>query len=79
MNKRRGPGESFRRAPSPGEGRSAHDLEPDVEGHGIGDILTRPIDGVTGQPSTGHDGYVNLPRTGGENVPDLGPEQKRRD
>jgi hypothetical protein len=50
------------------------DTDSDVEGHGIGDILSRPIDGVTGQPGTGHDGLVHLPRTGGENTPDSGPE-----
>jgi hypothetical protein len=52
-------------------------MDSDVEGHGIGDILSRPIDGVTGQPGTGHDGIVNLPRTGGENIPDTAPEGDR--
>jgi hypothetical protein len=53
------------------------DMDQDVEGHGIGDILIRPIDGLTGQPKPGHDGLVRLPRTGGENIPDAGPEGLR--
>ena len=81
MKKKRGPGEAFLRHPGPGEGLLRHPGpgegqspdEPDVEGHGLGDILTRPIDGVTGQPTAGHDGIVHLPRTGGEDIPDLGP------
>lgn len=68
MMKKPGPGEAFSRNPGPGE-----QLEPDVEGHGLGDILTRPIDGITGQPTAGHDGIVHLPRTGGEDIPDMGP------
>jgi len=73
--KKRGPGESFIRHPGPGEQR--HDpIETDVEGHSLGDILTRPIDGVTGQPMPGHDGAVRLPRTGGENIPEMGPEKR---
>jgi hypothetical protein len=74
--KKRGPGEGLIRHPGPGEGRapSGDRLENDVEGHGLGDILTRPIDGVTGQPTAGHDGAVHLPRTGGEDIPDMGPE-----
>ena len=67
--KKQGPGESLTRHPRPGEGN-----EPDVEGHGLSDILTRPIDGVTGQPTAGHDGAVHLPRTGGEDIPDMAPE-----
>ena len=74
MNKKRGPGEAFNRHPGPGEQMTPTDMDSDVEGHGIGDILSRPIDGVTGQPGTGHDGVVQLPRTGGENIPDTGPE-----
>jgi hypothetical protein len=78
MNKRRGPGEGFARRPGPGEGMTPTDTDHDVEGHSIGDILTRPIDGATGQPKTGHDGLVHLPRTGGEGVPDIGPEGHRK-
>ena len=71
--KKRGPGESFVRHPGPGEQSKPIDGQ-DVEGHGLGEILTRPIDGVTGQPKPGHDGVVHLPRTGGEAVPDdMGP------
>ncbi|HEX5591548.1 MAG TPA: hypothetical protein VFX65_14745 [Candidatus Limnocylindrales bacterium] len=73
MMKKRGPGEGLTRHPGPGEGRKAGGggpLEVDVEGHALGDILTRPIDNVTGQPKTGHDGIVNMPRTGGEALPD---------
>ena len=65
MNKKRGPGEAFLKNPRPGEQR---DGDQDVEGHGLGDVLTRPLDGITGQPTPGHDGIVNLPRTGGELV-----------
>jgi len=79
MNKRRGPGESILRHPGPGEGISPDGAdEADVEGHGIGDVLTRPIDGLVGQPTAGHDGLVHLPRTGGEDIPDFGPEGKQR-
>lgn len=77
MNKRRGPGEGFNRHPGPGEQMSPTDTDTDVEGHSIGDILSRPIDGMTGQPRPGHDGLVHLPRTGGENNPDAGPEGPR--
>jgi hypothetical protein len=69
--KKRGPGEGLIRHPGPGEG-----IEPDVEGHGLGEILTRPIDGATGQPMPGHDGAVHLPRTGGEDIPDMGPDER---
>ncbi len=73
MVKKRGPGEAFGRNPGPGE-----QAEADVEGHGLGDILTRPIDGMTGQPKTGHDGIVYSPRTGGEDIPDMeGPTRLR--
>ncbi len=74
MTKRRGPGESLRRNPGPRE-----QVEPDVEGHGLADILTRPIDAATGQPTAGRDGIVHLPRTGGEDIPDptTGPEGRR--
>jgi hypothetical protein len=78
MNKKRGPGEALNRHPGPGEQMTPTDTDSDVEGHGIGDILSRPIDGVTGQPGTGHDGLVRLPRTGGENIPDSGPEGHRK-
>ena len=72
--KKHGPGEQLIRHPGPGEGRATgDDHDKDVEGHGLGDILTRPIDGVTGQPTAGHDGAVHLPRTGGEDIPDMGP------
>ena len=76
--KKVGPGESFVRHPGPGEQSKPTDGgEPDVEGHGLGDILTRPLDGVTGQPKPGHDGVVHLPRTGGEAVPDdMGPRER---
>lgn len=74
MNRQRGPGEGLNRHPGPGEQMTPTDTDQDVEGHGIGDILTRPIDGLTGQPKPGHDGLVHLPRTGGENAPDAGPE-----
>jgi hypothetical protein len=70
MNKKRGPGEGFNRHPGPGEQMTPTDTDHDVEGHAIGDILSRPIDGLTGQPKSGHDGLVQLPRTGGENIPD---------
>ena len=71
--KKRGPREGLIRHPGPGEGIG--DAGQDVEGHGIND-LTRPIDGVTGQPTAGHDGAVHLPRTGGEDIPDLGPDSR---
>ena len=65
-----GPGESFRKL-GPGEqrvpnGDPSGPTDMDTEGHGITDIITRPVDEVTGQPRTGHDGLVNHPRTGGE-------------
>jgi hypothetical protein len=71
--KKRGPIEGLIRHPRPGEGRATTDN--DVEGHGLND-LTRPLDGVTGQPTAGHDGAVHLPRTGGEDIPDLGPDSR---
>lgn len=78
MMKKRGPGEGFSKRLGPGEGRSGSGdpLEPDVEGHGISDILTRPIDGLTGQPKTGHDGLLRRPGTG-EDIPDFGPGRRR--
>ena len=76
--KKRGPREGLIRHPRPGEGVGNDEgLEPDVEGHGL-DILTRPIDGVTGQPTAGHDGAVHLPRTGGEDIPDMGPDDLKQ-
>ncbi len=48
---RRGPGE-----------QDISDFGPDVEGHGIGDSVNRPIDGGT----PGSDGILGLPRTGDE-------------
>ena len=71
--KKPGPGEALIRHPRPGEGVDGDGLEPDVEGHGLG-TTPRPIEGVTGQPTAGHDGAVHLPRTGGEDIPDMGPE-----
>jgi hypothetical protein len=60
---RRGPGEQIIRR-GPGE-QDIPDFGPDVEGHGIGDTINRPIDqGVPGAP--GSDGILGLPRTGGE-------------
>jgi hypothetical protein len=51
---RRGPGE-----------QDTPDAGPDVEGHGIGDSINRPIDqGIPGAP--GSDGALGQPRTGGE-------------
>jgi hypothetical protein len=70
--KKRGPREGLIRHPRPGEGLG-DGLGQDVEGHGIND-LTRPLDGVTGQPTAGHDGAVHLPRTGGEDIPDMNPD-----
>ncbi len=79
MNKKVGPGESLLRNPGPGEQQSGTDGdELDVEGHTIGDVLTRPIDGLTGQPKTGHDGLVRMPGTGGEDIPDFGPDGTHR-
>ncbi|MEO7664025.1 MAG: hypothetical protein ABIV26_02795 [Candidatus Limnocylindrales bacterium] len=71
MNKKRGPGEAFMKNPRPGEQR---DTEQDVEGHGLGDVLTRPLDGIVGQPTPGHDGLARMPRTGGGPTDDGGPE-----
>jgi len=75
--KKRGPIEGLIRHPGPGEGRAGRGdgVDNDVEGHGIND-LTRPIDGATGQPTAGHDGAVHLPRTGGEDIPDMGPPKR---
>jgi hypothetical protein len=57
------PGEGIIR-PGPGE-QDIPDFGPDVEGHGIGDTINRPIDsGIPGAP--GSDGALGLPRTGGE-------------
>jgi hypothetical protein len=51
---RRGPGE-----------QDIPEMGPDVEGHGLGDSLRKPIDqGIPGVP--GSDGLVGQPRTGGE-------------
>lgn len=70
MKKKLGPGESFRKL-GPGEqrvpaGDPSGPTDMDVEGHGIGDVINRPLDGLTGAPTPGHDGLVNHPRTGGE-------------
>jgi hypothetical protein len=46
------------------QGPGEHDV-PDVEGHGIGDSLNRPIEkGIPGEP--GSDRALGQPRTGGE-------------
>ena len=76
--KKRGPGESFRRHPGPGEQKttSGDGTEPDVEGHGIGDTINRPLDGLTDPSTAGRDGIVHLPRTGGEDIPDFGPDSR---
>jgi len=74
--KKRGPGESVLRHPGPGEQQTPGDDDQDVAGHGIGDTINRPADALTGQPKSGHDGIVHLPRTGGEDIPDFGPDSR---
>jgi hypothetical protein len=77
--KKRGPGEQILRHPGPGEQKttaSGDGSEPDVEGHGIGDSLNRPLDGLTGPSTSRTDGVVHLPRTGGEDIPDFGPDSR---